>query len=823
MGDLLFDDGRFGDCITPYARATEGGDPSIAAVALYKTGWAQFNRERFAEAADAFRAVIDLHRARGGALRVDLDQEAEAYLVHSLARAGGAEAFAAYFDRIGPRPYEQALLRSLGQHLRRFSLYDGAAGADELALARFPLEADALLSAQRLVETRDRAGDPARADASRLEVAPRFAPGSAWAAAQGSDSVRSAGADFARSAWRTVAERHHALGRERGSAADWREALRLHDTLRVRFPADPDRAGWQLLAGEAAFRLDDPAQALARYAAAAEEGRDSIPAIARWQRVAVTDAWYESTRTAGRTGRTGIGRDSLALAVIARADEFLERHPDDPRGADLLWRQGQLALAHGWHEQALGPLEGLADRHPRDPRAPLARTLEAEALFKLGRFAEAGRAFEGALTAAREVGLDSLAARAREALPVCAYRRAEAAVAADSTAHERHARLYEEVATRWPDYVHAPDAQYRAGLAWMRAGRPREAIRVMQALALDHPKSSYLLDAQLTVARAWEQEGERERAADAYAQFAARHPADASAGDAMLHAADLYAAAGATERAEALRMDYVRQHPEDVATAMELYETLAQRELRAVGPGRPLAALLPRAVPRTRKGSGAAAAAAKPTALATYLRMAADHPELASRELIGQVRFLEAEEAFEACSTIVLRQPLEKSIAARQKALDRTVAAYRRTAEAGAPGWANASAYRLGRSLVAFGEALEKSERPADLKGNDLEAYEDVLWEQAQAFFRRGEGVWDDLLRRKGREGADDPWIARARGAYQDRLAERLLYRPEVEYPLVEAERPAKIKREETSGEPLSLAGGSRDNATVSDRGSRRP
>ena len=63
---------------------------------------------------------------------MDIESEAESYLIHSLARAGGARAFAEYFDGIGPRPYEMRLLMAMAQHFRRFSLYSQAAEADKL-------------------------------------------------------------------------------------------------------------------------------------------------------------------------------------------------------------------------------------------------------------------------------------------------------------------------------------------------------------------------------------------------------------------------------------------------------------------------------------------------------------------------------------------------------------------------------------------------------------------------------------------------------------------------------------------------------------------
>src|ERR1051325_4643959 len=62
----------------------------------------------------------------------------------------------------------------------------------------------------------------------------------------------------------------------------------------------------------------------------------------------------------------GPGSDSLAHAVMTAAEWLLEREPGNPHAADLVWRECQLALAHGWDDQAM---QGLARPPPPIPRA----------------------------------------------------------------------------------------------------------------------------------------------------------------------------------------------------------------------------------------------------------------------------------------------------------------------------------------------------------------------------------------------------------------------------------------------------------------------
>jgi tetratricopeptide (TPR) repeat protein len=525
---------------------------------------------------------------------------------------------------------------------------------------------------------------------------------------------------------------------------------------------------------------------------AAGSDDDSLAAEAMWQAVVVTDAWYESTRPASTGGAPAPGSDSLALAVVDAAERLLARFPDHPRGGDLIWRAGNLAFAHGRFERAVADFGRMVERYPADARVPRALALSADAFFKLERFEDAGAGYERALAAARRARLDTLATRALQALPVCALRAAEAAVAADSSRHDRHARLFENVAERYPGYQHAAFARYRAGLAWQAAGRRGEAVDAMQALIRDFPNSEYVRDARVRIAHTWEEGGFREKAGEAYVDFAEHHPEDSSAAAAWLTGADLLAAAGKQERADRARLAYIARHPDDVETAMEVMEGLARRELAEVGPQWPISNLLdqpeapaPKPQRGSRKATPQAVGAQGPprSYLADYLRRVKRHPELAATDVLAQVAFFRAEEGYDVFAGARLTQPLERSIPAKQKLLDQVIADYKACVALGVAEWAHASTFRIGEALGAFAAALDQSERPADLKGDDLFAYDEVLRKQADVLRARGEDVWAELLRSAKRAAADseDVWVAQTRKSLHLRLADRFEWRSEGE------------------------------------------
>jgi hypothetical protein len=341
----------------------------------------------------------------------------------------------------------------------------------------------------------------------------------------------------------------------------------------------------------------------------------------------------------------------------------------------------------------------------------------------------------------------------------------------------------------------------------------------METLVARVPKSEFVKDANLQIPRIWEQSGDREQSAAAYARFAARFPADSSAGDATLKAADLYAAAGRAPLADSLRLDYVRRHPSDVETVMQIMEALARRDLAGLG-DRPVSVLLPAAAPKPGKGvAKKTTPSAARSHLAAYLALTEAHPKRAALDLVAQVRFLEGEEARAAADTLPLRQPLVAAITARQKQLDKVIARYRACVAVGIAEWTHAATFRIGQALIRFGEALEASERPADLEGDALRAYEAVLRDRSQDFFDRGEAMWSDMLRQAD-SGAVTVWVTRTQASLWPRLGSRFHFRPEVEHPRIAADLPRRLRAEEDGGKPAKKPSRRDAAGLVNDEGS---
>jgi tetratricopeptide (TPR) repeat protein len=803
-GDQQFDAYAFAPSIPLYEEAARGDDPGLAAIALYRIGWARFSLDEFEKAADAFRRLLDLYADREEAdeeiaLKTDLRPEGEDYLIHSLARGGGAPLFARYFDGIGRRAYESRILSGMAGLFQEFSQYAEAIEADALFLERFPTDPKALDSARRLIACYDDWNRPQDARKARLRYARAFQPGSPWHSA--SSWNRTQGEAFARDCYQRVALYHHQRARKNGSDADWQAALELYETLIRLWPGHEESATCRLSAGEAATKLEDYETAVTHYRAAADELRPRLedPKAARdadWQVLAVTDAWYLSTvpsaADAAALGVARRGTDELARAVREAAGTFIHNHYHDEKVPEALWRKGTLAFAHAWYVDAASDFADLAVRFPEDANTPRAAALRGDALYRTSQFDEAGKAYAAALAVAEAAGVDSLSARLRPLIPVCAYRYAETTTAYDTDHPEHGAALYEDAASRWPDYEHAGRAWYQAGLGYRQAGRTEDAVRAFNRLIETDPGHEFAKDAHLQIAAAWEASGHTALAALAYRRISRTYPEDTDAAGALLKAAELLTAAGEAGGADSVRTEYLDRFPEDVETGMSILEDLGTRELAALPDGAAISPLL--AVKKN----------ASPGYLARYLKLAEANPDFASPRILARVQFLRGEELYGPYAALPLTLPIDKSIAAKKGKLEALLAVYGVCGNHGVAEWTRAAAYRIGEALIAFGRALETSERPAGLEAEDLAAYDEVLLNEAWTFFDRGEAAWSDLLR-ETREAEDDPgdWIAATQRALWPRLGEKFLFMPEVEYPVVAAGAPAPV-----TGKNDSLAKG---------------
>ncbi len=786
LGDQYFEAREYVACQPHFEAAAEGADPSLRAIALYKLGWAHFERDQFASAAQAFGALLDQQNsaaapsitAANARKNTDLSDEAHEYLVHSLIRAGGATAFTDHFARVGDRPYAADVLIAMGHQLSGVSLYGEAIACDELWLQKFGDRTAALAVAQRIVDGYRKWHKPTQARTVHLALAESFLPGTAWHTAQSENSQQDEAEEFARQAYERAAVWHHQQAREQDDTAAWRLALQHYDAYLGHWPDDEKAAELHNQAGEAAHHLGLHGLALTHFQVAAAGDTTRVAREAAWQVVAVSDAWYRDEQ--GNATAT-VGPDSLARRLIDAVQWYEAKHPVEKRLPQLKWRQGQLAYAHQWYDEAAVALSGLATRYPADKNAMAAVRMSGDARYQLAQYRAAGEAYQKTNDLARQAGSDSLAVAMSRLIPRCYYQEAEQTAAADTVRGPIVAApQFAQVAAQWPDFEFADLALYRSGLGFAAGKDETRATAAWEQLLSAYPNSAYARDSALQIATVHEAAGNWQATATALTRFSEKFSADSDAAAALLKAGDLLATAGDVAGSEAAKTAFITRFPQEIETVMAISEERALKALDSLG-----AVQAPDGLAR----------------LTEYLALAEAHPQWAAPEILARVDYRRAELAHHDYTALKLTQPLPASVKAKQASLENLLAMYATCTERGVAEYTRASAFRIGEAITHFGDALLESERPAELQGDDLLAYEDVLDEQSWPFYDRGEAAWTDLLKQTvGTQEDPGQWLDRTREQLWPRVAQRFMHMPEAEYPLVAAAPP--VAQSEVRNEP---------------------
>ncbi len=748
-----------------YEAVAAEGSPELARVALYTLGWLYYNEDRFLDAAERYRRLIDLEAtaAVAGAAEASLAREAEGHLAECLARAGGAPAWDRFFAGEGARAYAPALLAGVAGLMRSYGFHGEAAAADSLWIARQPLAPDALAQGRLLLADRRAAGDSTRVEAELGALAARFRPGSEWQAdrSAGEDSLAQAASDFARGC--LIERGTLTLARARAGEAhgDWQDARASLELLLAHWPRDLERSRRQLAAGEAAARLGDSEAALAHYAGAAED--PALAALADWQALALLDALQGAA--------LGEAAAPARARFLAAGDRYLDRHSQDSRAPALLWRLAGLRDVGAQHAEAAADFARFARRWPQHAAAPLAAARSGDALSRGGDAAAAALRYEEALALARAAGADSLAAAMQQRVPESHFLAAATAMAADSS-DCAGARRFADLAAAWPSHARADEACYRAGLGFAACGEREAAAAAFTTLAERYPASGLAGDARLQTAALFVKLAPP-RAAAALAAYAAeaRTPeALAQAPDALLHAIDLAAVAGGDAQAERYRDDFLARFPAHPAALTEILHARALAALDARGD-------VPLADARALGGP-----------VAAYLAGVAAQPALADADLLARVDYLACLAIHRDFAALALAEPLESSLERKQARLAALAEQSQRVLAHGSRRWSRAAAHLLGASLYEFGDALLAVEPPAALGGDDRLAYLEVLENRAWELHARGEQTWSELVRLADpADGDPDNWVAITKNELWPRIARRFLHLPELEFPLVAA------------------------------------
>jgi tetratricopeptide (TPR) repeat protein len=714
-GEYFFTRRRYRDAESSYSGIVKMGAASeFYELALYKLGWTLYKQEFYEEALQKYIALLD-HKVSIG---YDFDQThdedndrrvADTFRVISLSfsNLGGPETLPEYFSKFGNRSYEDRIYSTLGDHYLDKLRYDDAAKTYRAFVALYPFHRAAPRFSMRVVDTFTQGGFPKLVLESKREFASRYSlKAEYWRHFKPEESPDVLA--YLKTNLKDLATHYHAQYQNANEANDkltnYREASQWYGAYLESFPKETDSASvnYQLADlllenkdfGPAAKQYERTAYAYAQHPQSAAAGYAAIY------------AYREQLKVAGKKEQDGVKRDAVASSL-----KFADTFPQDEHAAAVLGTAADDMYELKDYKAAIEADQRVIDKYP-GAAAPIRRSawiVVAHGSFELADYPRAEHAYTQVLAATPEG--DGSRAALVDNLAASIYKQGE--LANEAKDYRAAADHFLRIRTAAPASSIRETAEYDAGAALIRMQDWKAAVDVLEAFRTTFPKNKLQLEATKQIAYAYRQSGQLSRAAGEYERLASQSNDPAVRSEALLDAGDLYAQSNSRDRALDAYNRYVKDFPKPVETAIEIRfkiaemynaahdETLYHKQLEEIV-------------------SVDAAAGSERTGR--------------TRTLAARSALVLAEQLYENFVVVKLRQPFETSLQDKKQRMDATVAAMGRLVDYGIDEMTAAATFYMAETYSNFSRSLLESERPGDLKPEDLEEFKNKLDEAAFPF-----------------------------------------------------------------------------------------
>jgi cellulose synthase operon protein C len=741
-GELLFSAKRYPEAEHAYAAVIARGTSSeFYQQSLYKRGWSLFKQSLTLESLPSFGGVLDreLGTKPGKAVRVESLKRADRELVEDTLRvmsitfsySDDASSLEKYVQQHGERPYNWLLYARLGDLYVDKQRYQDGAGVYRAYVARDPYSDHAPDLDMAAIEAYGKGGFSQLVLDGKHEFVERYNFDSPyWKTRSRADNPRVV--QELKTNLKDVATYFHASAQKSGRVADYQEAARWYRDYLKSFPGDADSAQTNYLLAEALYEGHQYGEAATEY----EHSAYGYPRNAK----SATAAY--AALVAYQKGEEGLKGEEKAAWHRRATDssvKFAQTFPEHPDSAGVLTRAAEEIFASGDRERAIGVSQSILARQPPvDPaKQRIAWTIIGQSYFDQGQYAKA----EPAYLQARQLtaGDEKMRSDLTERLAASVYKQGEAKQKAGDAAGavEDYLRV-ERVA---PESKIRPNAQYDAAAQLIALKQWDRAIVVLEGFRRAFPQNPLQRDVTSKLAVAY---SSANRPGEAAAEFEhiASNPAEDKAvqREALMQSADLYAKAGNTPKAMGMLEKFVDSNPTPIGDAIEARQRLADYAQKSGDIAR-----------RDRW---------------YHEIIRADEQAGAQRTdrthyLAAKAQLALAQPARDAFRQVRLTAPLKKSLIVKRDALETAMDGYKRAAEYQVAEVTTAATYEMAELYRTLAKDVMGSERPKNLKGEELEEYNSLLEEQVFPFEEQAIKA-HELNAARAKEGVYDEWVRKS-------------------------------------------------------------
>jgi tetratricopeptide (TPR) repeat protein len=740
-GELLFSAKRYPEAEHAYAVVIQRGKSSdYYEQSLYKHGWSLFKQSMTDESLASFAGVLDLTLVRNGkSVPIENLRRADRELVEDTLRVmaiafsygDGAGSIDAFLKRHGASPYSYLLYSRLGDlYVDKQRYQDGA--ATYLAYVKSdPYSDQAPNLAMQAIDAYGKGGFADLVLQGKHEFVERYNFSSPfWTTrdkAQYPKVVQELKVNL-----KDVATYFHATAQKSKRPEDYQEAARWYRDYLKSFPDDPDSAATNYLLAETLFESHQYADAAAEY----EHTAYGYPKNAKSATAAYAGlVSYQK----GEEGLSGPEKVEWHKRATDAGVKFAQTFPEHPDSAGVLTRAAEDIYAAKDLPRAITVSESILARQPPvDPaKQRIAWSIIARGHYEQAEYDKAEPAFVKARDLA---GTDEkLRTELTEGLAASVYKQGEAKQKTGDAAGA--VDDYLRVAKVAPDSTIRATAMYDAAAQLIVLKQWDRAITVLEDYRREFPKNEHGADVTKKLAVAYSEAGRPGEAAGEFEKIAT-NPAEERAvqREALLQSADLYAKANNVPKAVSMLEKFVASNPTPIVDAEEARQRLADYAAKTGDVAK--RDYWYREIIKVDSQAGA-----QRTERTHYLA--------------AKAQLALAQPARDEFRSVRLTLPLKKSLLAKRKALEDAMNGYKKAAEYQVAEVTTAATYEMAELYRTLSKDLMASERPKNLKGDELEEYNSLLEEQVYPFEEQAIKA-HELNTARAKDGVYDEWVQKS-------------------------------------------------------------
>ncbi len=582
IGNFLFREGKFAEAIGRYHRVlNKGPEGKYYDEALYQLAWTHYKVASHDAGLPVFIKLLDLSEVteRESGQPSNYASDSVKYVAYSLAdraiandRTAGEEAIA-FFQQIGPRPYEREVFAELGLVLLRYARPEEAIAIynhlqEDSRWVWEPDNPQWLMEVVKLYGSNALTRDLVAAGAERVKLTQKYNEGGEWwSHNRNNPDALSTARDYIEASLLGVAAEYYARAQETKNPDDYALATERYLEYLQKFPIADDYYDQEWLYANVLKESGRYAEAAAefrtltssaKYHTWGDASRYSLMDVA-YQRMLATSGAPDLapvdpvvlntvTLTSGKVMERWVippdraefieaTRGLLAASLTdALVGEINYKEETDKRRGTLTYVIGQILFEHQQYPESREVLAEVIDRWPQSKEAAWAAGLIVDTYNVEGDLVAVRAATKKYVTMA--LGPSGTPdPKFKDALEGASYKLATAKFSSGDFAGSASAFL--EFIEEFPQSQYASDALHDAAFSYQKVGQVERANGLYEQFVEKYPKDERSRALYFRIAANYEQTFSLDKAIDYYERLVRLFPDDQNRADAMFNSAFL--------------------------------------------------------------------------------------------------------------------------------------------------------------------------------------------------------------------------------------------------------------------------------------------